>query len=120
MGVSVGAFSVFAVTMTSGNTITSMLGFGGAWQHVFLRVPTMTSGTEIYLKAGVSSQATDGFRVMFPPVNSSAAQVNTFSVASGVSQRVMEAPIGGLRYIAVEFSTATTATSQSFQFFCSN
>lgn len=120
MGVSVGAYSIFKVTMTSGNTITSLLDLGGAWNRVFMRVPTMTSGTEIYLKAGTDPADVDGFRVMFPPVNTSAAQVHTFSVASGVSQRVMEVPLAGIRHVFVEFSTATTATSQSFQFFCSN
>ena len=119
MSVGNGADLVFKVTMASGVTLSSLVDLGAAWKTVYMQIPTMTSGTEIYLKAGLNTASTDGFRIMHPPVNTATAQLHTFSVASGVTQRVVPVP-GGIRNMFVEYSTATTATSQTFYFYCGN
>lgn len=119
MGIGVGVSAVYAVTMTSGATLTSLVDLAGGWATVYLGVPTMPSGTDIYIKAGINSLATNGFRVMHPPVNSSAAQIHTFVIGSATSQRVVSIP-NGFEHLFIEYSTATTATSSTFYIFCKN
>lgn len=120
MSVGNGADSVFQVTI-SGTTFSPVVDLGAAWKTVYLRVPTMTSGTEIYLQTvqNASSTVTSGFRIMHPPVNTSAAQVHTFSIASSVSQRVIPVP-PGFRYMAIEYSSLVTSVGQTFYFYCGN
>lgn len=119
MGIGVGVSAVYAVTMTSGATLTSLVDLGGGWATVYLGIPTMPSGTDLYIRAGINSLATSGFRVMHPPVNTSAAQIHTFSIASSVTQRAVSIP-NGFEHIFIEYSTATTATSSTFYIFCKN
>ena len=116
----IGVSSIFSVSMTSGATLTSSIDLGQSWETVYLAIPSMVSGTDIYLRAGVSATDTVGYRVMHPVVNSSSAQVQTFVIASAVSGNKLIPVPGGFRYLFVEYSTATTATSHVFKVVCGN
>jgi len=113
---SYGRRSVFTVNCASGATLTSALDLGSAWQNVYLEVPTMTSGCDIYLRA---SDASDGtFRRVYTKVNS-ATVANPWYVLSSITQCFVDAP-AGFRHIKVELTTAMTATSVNFKVHCAN
>jgi hypothetical protein len=112
-----GARSVFTVNCASNTTLTSALDLGRAWRNVYLEVPTMTSGTNVYLKAADASDGT--FRRVYLSANSATVQSNLWQVASSITQCLVEAP-AGLRHLKVELTTAMTATSVNFKVHCSN
>lgn len=116
----IGAHSVFDVTLSSANTYSSFVDLGGAWQSVYLKIPTMTSGADFYLRVSPTPSAATGggFRVMHPPVNTEEVQVQTFVIASSVTNRVVPIPTG-FRHIAIEVSSAPV-TSVVFQVICGN
>lgn len=113
-----GLYSVFPITMTSGNTLTSNVDLSRAWATVHLYIPTMTSATDIYLKAAYSAAA-NYVRIHEMAANTASVQSNSFTIGSAVSQKMIEVP-HGFQFMKVEFSTATTATSQQFVFVCSD
>lgn len=111
-----GAISVYTVGIASNTTLTSGVDLGRAWRNVYLEIPTMTSGTDVLLKASNDSST---FRSVYSRTNSAAAQANIFTVKSNVTQAIVDIP-AGLRYLAVELSTAMTATSAIFRIICSD
>ena len=117
---SIGAHSVFDIVLSSANTFSGFTDLGQAWGSVFLKVPTMTSGSDMFLRAAAASGAATGagFRLMHPVVNTSSVQVQTFVIASATTNRLVPIP-NGLRYLAIECTTAPTSTI-TFQVFCGN
>jgi hypothetical protein len=113
---SYGRRSVFTVNCASGATLTSALDLGSAWQNVYLEVPTMTSGCDIYVKASATDDGT--FRRVYTKVNS-ATVANPWYVLSSITQCLVDMP-AGLRHIKIELTTAMTATSVDFNVHCSN
>lgn len=119
MSVGHGAGAVFSAGIDSGVTLSSLVDLGHVWESVYLAVPTMTSGTDIFIQAGPNASAVSGYRVMHPTVNTSSAQAFTFVIGSATSQRIIPVP-NGFRYMFIELSTAMTATSAQFKLYCSN
>lgn len=113
---SYGRRSVFTLNCASAATLTAALDLGSAWQNVYLEVPTMTSGCDIYLHA--SDSATGTFRRVYTKVNS-ATVANPWYVLSSVTQCFVDMP-AGFRHIKVELTTAMTATSVNFKVHCAN
>lgn len=109
--------TVYTVSMASGATVsTGMFTLCRSFHRVYLEVPTMTSGCDIYLQG--SSNGTTFRRIKHPPVNTSAAQVHDWYLASSITQRMVEIP-AGFKYIRPELSTAMTATAVDFKLICS-
>lgn len=113
---SYGPRAVYEVNCASNVTLTSALDLGRAWQNVYLEVPTMTSGCDIYLKAAATSDGT--FRRVYTKVNS-ATVANPWYVLSSITQCLVDVP-AGFQHIKVELTTAMTATSVNFKVHCSN
>jgi hypothetical protein len=114
---SYGPRSVFALNCASNVTLTSALDLGRAWTNVYLEVPTMTSGCNIYVQAAAS--ATGTFHRVYQRANSGTAQVNAVQIPSSVTQAMVDIP-GGFQHLKVELSTAMTATSVNFKVHCAN
>ena len=113
---SYGPRSVFTVNLASNATSTSALDLGRAWQNVYLEIPTMTSGCDVYLKA--SDSATGTFRRVYSKVNS-ATVANPWYILSSITQCLVDTP-PGFQHLKVEITTAMTATSVNFKVHCSN
>jgi hypothetical protein len=111
-----GAIVVHTVGLASNTTLTSSVDLGRAWRNVYLEIPTMTSGTDVLLKASPDNST---FRRVYDRTNSATAQANVFTVKSAVTQAIVDIP-AGLRYVAIELSTAMTATSAVFRVICSD
>jgi hypothetical protein len=101
----------FAVTMTSGALSSTVADLGGAYQKLYLAVPTMASGS-LYLRA--SADNSTYFRVMHDVVNSSAAQIHTFTIDSACTQRLVPIPFVS-RYMKVESTSGATDVVTTFQ-----
>lgn len=114
---SYGPRSVFTVNCASNITLTSAIDLGRAWNKVFLEIPTMTSGTNIYIKAADS--ATGTFRNVYDRVVSSTAAALIVNIPSSVTNCLVDLP-SGLQHVKVELTTAMTATSVNFKVHCSN
>jgi hypothetical protein len=104
--------------MSSGSTLTSHADLGGAWDHVQVHVPTMTSATDIYIQTAYDSGSVYGRHLGGAPRTFSVTSSDSIIIGSSVSQMAVDIPNPG-QYIKIEFSTATTATSQAFVFVCS-
>lgn len=50
-----GARSVFYTSMASGGTLSSGYDLGRTWRNVYLEVPSMVSGTDLYIQAAASA-----------------------------------------------------------------
>jgi hypothetical protein len=108
--------SVFTVNCASNTTLTSALNLGTGWQNVYLEIPTMTSGCDVYLKAADAADGT--FRRVYTKVNS-ATVANPWYVLSSITNCLVDMP-AGLQHVKVELSTAMTATSVNFKVHCAN
>ncbi len=114
-----GARSVFTMSMASDTTLSSGIDLARAWNRVYLQIPSMVSGTDICLQ-GAYSAAASYMRVMANVVNTATIAANTFTIQSGFSNRIIPIPVEGIQYIKIEYTTATTATSQIFRIICSD
>jgi hypothetical protein len=114
---SYGPYSVFTRNLASNTTLTSALDLGRAWKNVYLEIPTMTSGTDVYIQAAATLDGT--MRRVYQRTNSATAQSNVWIVKSNITQVLVDLP-AGLRYVAVEISTAMTQTSVNFNVHCSD
>lgn len=111
-----GPRAVYTVNLASNTTLTSALDISRAWRNVYLEIPTMTSGCDIYLQAADS--ATGTFRRVYSKVNS-ATVANPWYILSSITQCLVDVP-AGLRHLKVEITTAMTATSVNFKVHCGN
>lgn len=105
----------YMATMASGATLTSEVDLGTAWENVYLRVPTMTSNTQLHIQASTRLTADGGIyrRICHPSLNSSTVTTNDFAIASSATNRIIPIP-NGFRYMKVE-STATVDNGAVFR-----
>lgn len=52
-----GAISVFTATMASGGTLSNGFDLGRSWNRVYLRVPTMNSGADIFIQGSADNSS---------------------------------------------------------------
>lgn len=105
-------YGIFPSTMATGATLTSAMDIGSPWAYVYLHVPAITSGTNIWIKAAPTLAGTYN-RVTQPSINSTAAQTNSFTVASVQTSAVVPLP-NGLRFVKIETATLQSDTSLTF------
>ena len=104
--------------MTSDTTLSSEIDLQRSFSKNYLEVPTMTSGTDIFIQAACESQG-DYRRVNHEVPNTSSVQSHTFVIGSATTQKMVPIP-SGFRYLKVELSTAMTATAVIFKVICSD
>jgi hypothetical protein len=111
-----GAIVVYTKSIASNITNTGGIDLSRAWRNVYLEIPTMTSGTDLYLQASSNNST---FRRVFQRVNTATAQAAVVSIRSSVTNCLVDIP-GGNRYVAIELSTAMTASTATFKLICSD
>lgn len=111
-----GAISVFTVTSTSGALSSTVADLGRAWKTIYLEVPTMPSGSVRIL---ASSDNSTFRRLMMDVVNTTSVQINTMTIDSIATQRMVPIP-GGYRYAKVESTSGVTDAVTYFKFICSD
>jgi hypothetical protein len=105
---------VFTVGYSAAASFSSAFTFPDGISKAYLEVPTFSSGTDIYL-AG----STDGStyrRIMQEVPQTSSVQVNTFTIASSASGRLVPVPVAA-PYLKVEPTTAPS-TAVNFKIIC--
>lgn len=115
--------SVFAISMASGSSLTPATEIPGTWCYVYLQVPTMTGGfgadTQILVRG--SADGTTFYRYAVPVVGTATVAAPDFAVASGTTQKIVQIPGFGLRYIQLEttaVATAGVASNNPFKIIC--
>ncbi len=106
----------FAVDLASSTTLTSAIDLTQGWSEISLKVPSFSSGADIYVHGAVASNGTF-VRLTHPPINSAAAQISDFQIASGISGRIVPIP-SNYQHIKIELSTAQTDTTSTFHVIC--
>lgn len=105
-------FSQTVATGCTGNTITAV-DLGGAFQRVFLEIPTMSTGTTVYVKG--SADNTTFRRVQHELTTASTCYdfaINTINTNCFVRVPVFT------NYVKVELKTAVSNESMTFKWHC--
>ena len=111
----IGPVLPYSVTMNSGLTLTSALDLGGGYNGYLLGIPTMTSATDIRLRCSPTLDGT--YRPLYlEPVAGTQTPV-VFNANSTVTNCYVPIKTSA-RFIKVEFTTATTASSHVFELIC--
>lgn len=100
----------FAIGVDSGVTLSSALDLTRSFRLASIVVPTMTSGTDLYIQGSDSIGGT--YRRIY--MISTASVPAAASIPSTVTQAVVNMPIG-CQFVKIELSTAMTATSAQFK-----
>lgn len=103
-------FKTLSISLASSTTLTSGIDLGGTgYKHVYLEIPTFTSGGTQYVQT--SSDGTT-YRRLYAEANVSAGVlVQEFQMAQTVSACVVPLPMFGLRYIKLENTTGIAGTT---------
>lgn len=110
-----GVYQSFDASIASFSSLSNAVDLSMSHGKNFLVIPSMTSNSEVYLRAADSMAGT--YRAVYhPPINSSTVAVNRFIVPSAITNAVVEIP-NGLRYVKVETS-ATVSFTAGFQIIC--
>lgn len=101
----------YTVSCASSVTLSSAADLQIAYRRVYLKVPTMTSGTDLCLQG--SHDGVTYCRIYHPSVQSSSVQTPLYQIPSSVTQAIVPIP-DGFRYLKVEQISAMTANGAAF------
>lgn len=107
----------YGVTVASGVTLSSGIDLSRAYAKLSLEVPTMASGTDVYLQ--VSSDNSTFRRLYHAPVAGTTTPP-ALVIPSSVTNCIVPVSVAGVRYVKIELSTAMTATSAQFNLIASD
>lgn len=105
--------TVFTTAVLSGATQSSAIDLGQSWQTAYLVIQSMTSNSQLHLKA---SDAIDGtYRRVYQALQNTntVAAPASFSIASALTNAIVPLP-QGLRFVRVE-QTATADSGQTYK-----
>ncbi len=105
----------FSVGIASLVTLSSALDLSKSYRLASIVIPTMTSGTDVYIQGSDTLAGT--YRRIYQMGATSVA--TAVFVASTVTKCVVGLPIG-CQFVKIELSTAMTATSAQFQILISD
>ena len=108
---SYGPIQVYTVSIASGVTASSAVDLQKSYARLSVAIPTMTSGTDVYLQGASTLDGT--YRRIFHPPTSVSSTVGAQFVSSGVTQCVVPFQHVNSRFIKVELGTAMTAPAAS-------
>lgn len=106
----------FKADIASGATISNQVDLGRGFNHVSLEIPSMASGTDLFIQAANSSSGT--FRKYHHRLTTTNDSPVAINVNSSVTNCFLHLEFVNAQYLKVELSTAMTATSASFNFIC--
>jgi hypothetical protein len=112
---SFGPVKVFSVGMGAASTFTSAVTLPNAFYKGYLEIPTMSTAADFFLLG--STDGSNFRRVMTVAPSTSSVQVNTFTIASAATNRMVEIPVH-FPYMKVE-ATSAPAVAATFNFICS-
>lgn len=112
-----GAQVYFTASMASGASATSEIDLGHSWHQVWVSIPSMASGSDVYFLGTTQSGGT--YKRMYHAPTIGVATSTPIYVTSGVTNCIVAMPNLHMRYIKVQLSTATTDTPYTFQVICS-
>lgn len=107
---------VYNATMAAGATLSVEVDLKRYFRTVRLLVPTHASASDWYIQACEQSGGTFR-RIASVNANTATVQLKDFTILSAVSNRMVEIPALGARYVKVEASTANVAAI-GFKFIC--
>lgn len=116
---SYGPVQVFAVSMASGETLSTAVDLQKAFNKISIVIPTMTSGTDVYLQGCATSTGGTYRRINHAPTTVSSV-VGAQFVGSAVTRCIVPFNNVHVRYLKIELSTAMTATTAGFEIICSD
>jgi hypothetical protein len=103
--------TTYSTTIVSFATQSSAVDLGQNWDSAYLVVQSMTSNSQIHLRASDSLSGTYR-RVQYASIATSSVQANDWALSSASTSAIVPIP-QGLRYIKVE-TTAVLSASQAF------
>lgn len=106
------------VSMASAVSITSGFDLGKPWTRLAVQIPSMASGSDVYV-LGSTDGGTTYKRVFHAPTLASATPTAVF-VTSGVTNCIVQLPPLAIRHIQFQLSTATTDTPYTFKIFAAD
>jgi hypothetical protein len=107
-----GKSSEFSLDLASGATTTSdSIDLGHAWDRVYLRIPTMTSGGTMYIQGSVDNST---FKRVYA-TDEANGTVQIFQIAQTITNCVVPLPVEGIRYLKVENTTGMTDATTTFK-----
>jgi hypothetical protein len=114
------AGTVATMAIDSGTTLSSEIDLGKPWNLLSLRVPTMTSGTNIFIQGAGTTGG--NFDRIYTAAGDSAGDTTpeAWEVDSATCQAIVPFAKPPTRYIKIELSTAMTASSAIFEVICSD
>jgi hypothetical protein len=107
----------FSVTMASGVTLSDAIDLGRGYTRLSLSIPTMTSGTDIFIKACETYGGT--YKRFRNRISTGTADPAAMYITSSVTQCFVPLEYVNARFIKIELSTAMTATAATFSLICS-
>lgn len=105
---------VFSVGIASAGTFSSAFTFPNSVLKAYLEIPSFTSSAEFILQG--STDGSSFRRVMQELPQTASIQIQTFTIASGATQRIVPIPLAA-PYIRIEMTTAP-ATANTFNIIC--
>lgn len=114
---SYGPVQVFAASVASGTTFSSMIDLQKAYNKVSLLIPTMSSGTDVYLRGAPTLTGTS--RRIYHAPNTVSSVVGAQFVGSAVTQCIVPFNNVHVQFIQVELTTTVTGV-MGFQLLCSD
>jgi hypothetical protein len=112
---SYGPAKAFTVTVAASALVTTVADLTKAWANITLEVPSMTSGTELFIQ-GSSDNTT--FRRIFHPIGSSVANPTAQQIASSVTNCFVPLVNAAVQYLRVELPSGPTSAAHTFKFVC--
>lgn len=99
--------TVFTTSLASNVTLGNSVDLGHSWRFVNLEIPTAASGDfQVY---GSSDNS------IFRPIHS-VSSVTAFNIPSACTQRIVEVPAGGIRYLKVRNTSGCTDVTTVYKF----
>ena len=109
----IGAVKAFPVSMATLATLTSAIDVGGSYKRMLIEIPTMVSGTDIYIQG---SNKIDGtFRRIYQSESSSGTRTNVPLAFGSAITNCLVGFVPVCQFIKLEFTTAATANAHSFK-----
>ena len=106
----------FTVTMPSGGTLTSSIDLARGWDSISLEIPSMASGTDIYIQGCRTPGATFRRHHHRPTISNSTP--GPYFVNSSITNCFIHLENVNMKFLAIEHTTAMTATEAVYNIVC--
>jgi hypothetical protein len=109
--------SYFETTVSSGVTLSDSIDLGRGWGHVSLEIPSMPSGTDIFIQ-GSTENGTGVYRRHHHRITNSSDNPTPMNIDSSITNCFVPLEFVRVRYLKIELGTAMTANAAIFRVVC--